>query len=155
MPLLFFFNLAGGGGRWITVKQACLPWQSVTPITRFRHNFILCKYFITYTSGGSKGGARDAPPPPGAKILSFSCSFRPKNRFAHPLWELATPRPPPRGKSWIRHCIHSWCVRKKKKRKGRKNIRVSTCLNTVAFFYSIRLKPKADLSNYDINKKIS
>ena len=27
-------------------------------------------------SGGSKGGARDArPPPPGVKILSISCSF--------------------------------------------------------------------------------
>ena len=28
--------------------------------------------------GGSKGGARDACPPPGVQILSFSCSFRQK-----------------------------------------------------------------------------
>ena len=36
------------------------------------------------------GGARDAPP--GVKILSFSCSFGPKNRLANPLWELIPPR---------------------------------------------------------------
>ena len=46
------------------------------------------------TSGGSKGGDRDARPPLGVQILSFSCSFRPKNRLVHPLWELA---PPPSG----------------------------------------------------------
>ena len=37
--------------------------------------------------------------PPRVQILSFSCSFRPKNRLADLLWELA----PPSGKSWIRH----------------------------------------------------
>ena len=40
--------------------------------------------------GGSKGGARDAPPR-GVPILSFSCSFRSKNWLAHLLWELAPP----------------------------------------------------------------
>ena len=44
---------------------------------------------------------RGAPEtPPRVQILSFSYSFRPKNRLVHPLWELA---PPPSGKSWIRH----------------------------------------------------
>ena len=43
--------------------------------------------------GGSKGGggARDARPPPGAQILSFSCSFRQKVEKIIPLWELAPP----------------------------------------------------------------
>ena len=30
-------------------------------------------------------------PTPGSQVLSFSCSFQPKNRLAHPLWELAPP----------------------------------------------------------------
>ena len=59
-------------------------------------------YSPTFSSGGSKGGARDARPP-GVKILSISCSF----------WEnlvklyVGAPRgvgAPSSGKSWIRHC---------------------------------------------------
>ena len=53
---------------------------------------------ISIVSGGSKGGARDVPPP-GPKFFHFHAVFDQKNRFAYPLWELA----PPWGKSWIRH----------------------------------------------------
>ena len=42
------------------------------------------------------GRSKEAPGmPPGAQILSFSCSFQQNNRLAHPLWEL-TPPPSPR-----------------------------------------------------------
>ena len=37
----------------------------------------IIKDYLNVTSGGSKGGARDAPPR--VQILSFSCSFRQKN----------------------------------------------------------------------------
>ena len=53
---------------------------------------------VSTCSGGSKGGVRDAPPPPpGAQILSISCSFREnmaKSYVGAPPGELA---PPPRG----------------------------------------------------------
>ena len=57
-----------------------------------------------------RGGTRDAPPP-GAKIISFSCSFRPKkigSRTHFGSW-----RPPPRGKSWICHCNVNISIRKR------------------------------------------
>ena len=39
-----------------------------------------------------RGGARDARPPPlGAQILSFSCSFQQKSRKIIGYWELAPP----------------------------------------------------------------
>ena len=65
---------------------------------------------VALGSGGSKGGARDAPPPPpgGQNSFIFMQFFGQKNRFAHPLGELAPRPPPPRGKSWIRHCVLLW-----------------------------------------------
>ena len=47
-------------------------------------------------SGGSKGGARDARPPLGVQILSFSCSFWPKKLVSTP--NLGVGAPPPPGK---------------------------------------------------------
>ena len=47
--------------------------------------------FLLLSSGGSKGGARDARPPWGPKFFHFHAVFDQKNRFAHPLWELAPP----------------------------------------------------------------
>ena len=48
----------------------------------------------TACSGRSKWGQGRAPL--GVQIFSFSCSFRQKNRLAHPLWELApTPQENP------------------------------------------------------------
>ena len=43
-----------------------------------------------------RGGARDAPPPLGANLqfFHFHAVFGKKNRFAHPLGELASPPPP-------------------------------------------------------------
>ena len=38
-----------------------------------------------------RGGARDARPPPGPKFFHFHAVFDQKNRFAHPLRELAPP----------------------------------------------------------------
>ena len=56
-------------------------WQSQGPFEGYQ------------TIGGSKGGARDAPPP-GVQILSFLCSFWQKNCKIIAVLELA---PPPRG----------------------------------------------------------
>ena len=58
---------------------------------------------LVLTSGGSKGGSRNAPP---GQILSISCSFwenLAKSYIGAPLesWR------PTSGKSWIRHCWHS------------------------------------------------
>ena len=47
-----------------------------------------------------RGGRASLAPPRGPKFFHFHAVFDPKNRFVHPLWELA---PPPWGKSWIRH----------------------------------------------------
>ena len=58
-----------------------------------------------YSVADLRGAPWTRAPPPGAKILSFSCSFRPKNRFTHPLGSW----PPPRGKSWICHCSTHSC----------------------------------------------
>ena len=41
--------------------------------------------------GGSKGGCQGHAPPPGVRILSFSCSFRQKIDKIIPIWELAHP----------------------------------------------------------------
>ena len=50
---------------------------------------------MTGPSGGSKGAPGAPPSLPGVQILSFPCSFRPKNRLVHPLWELAPPQENP------------------------------------------------------------
>ena len=44
---------------------------------------------LSYTIIGGSKGAPGTRAPLGVQILSFSCSFRQKNRLAHPLWELA------------------------------------------------------------------
>ena len=53
--------------------------------------------------GGSRGGVRDARPPPGRPnsfdFMQFSGKF---GVFTPPL---EGSRPPPSGKSWIRHCF--------------------------------------------------
>ena len=58
-------------------------------------------------SGGSKGGREGRTPPPlCVQILSISCSFwenLAKLRVHAP--PLEGSRPPPLGKSWIRHCV--------------------------------------------------
>ena len=59
------------------------------------------KHKETVCSGGSKGGARDVPPP-GPKFLHFHAVFGknwPNNRLAPPFGVSA----PSSGKSWIRH----------------------------------------------------
>ena len=68
-----------------------------------------CSSLARLISGGSKGGARDAPPPPlGAQILSISCSFQEnmaKSYVGAPPGELA---PPPRGNpgsATAYHCL--------------------------------------------------
>ena len=43
------------------------------------------------TSGGSKGGCQGCAPPWGPKFFHFHAVFDQKNRFAHPLGELASP----------------------------------------------------------------
>ena len=50
--------------------------------------------------GGSKGGARDAAPPPGSKFFHFHAVFGKylKNNSTFGSWRT------PWGKSWIRHC---------------------------------------------------
>ena len=56
------------------------------------------------SSGGSKGGARDARPPSGPKFLHIHAVFRknwPNNRLAPPSFGVSAPSS---GKSWIRHC---------------------------------------------------
>ena len=45
----------------------------------------------TVISGGSKGGCQGRAPPWGPKFFHFHAVFGQKNRFAHPLWELAPP----------------------------------------------------------------
>ena len=48
-----------------------------------------CPWIIIDNSGGSKGAARDARPPPGQKFLHFHAVFGknwPNNRLAPPLW---------------------------------------------------------------------
>ena len=55
------------------------------------------------SSGGSKGGAGEARPPPGVQILLISCSFWEKIRqirMLAPPWGVGTPSS---GKSWIRY----------------------------------------------------
>ena len=64
----------------------------------------------SHTSGGSKGGARDAPPlgPISFIFMQFSGKIWPNNRFLPPPLELAPPPPhPPSGKFWIRHCTRA------------------------------------------------
>ena len=51
-------------------------------------------------SGGSKGGARDAPPPGGPNSFIFM-QFSAKIIGSHT--HFGSWRPPPSGKSWIRH----------------------------------------------------
>ena len=68
-----------------------------------RSNVLIRHRYVRISSGGSKGGARDACPPPGVQILSISCIF----------WENleksyvgALPRrvgAPSSEKSWIHH----------------------------------------------------
>ena len=54
---------------------------------------------VNHFIGGSRGACPVHIPPPWDPILSFSHTFSPKS--AH----VGGPRPPPYGKSWIRHCI--------------------------------------------------
>ena len=59
-----------------------------------KHSGRTCSIF-TLHAVADLSGDRDARPL-GVQILSFSCSFRQKNRLAHPLWELApTPQENP------------------------------------------------------------
>ena len=46
---------------------------------------IFCEIYLFEKKSG--GGGVPGTRPPGVQILSFSCSFRPNNRLAHPLWE--------------------------------------------------------------------
>ena len=55
--------------------------------------------YITVFIGGSKGGARDAPPP-AVQILSISCSFWEKYGQIIASFRVGTPSS---AKSWIRH----------------------------------------------------
>ena len=51
-----------------------------------------------------RGGARDARPPSGPKLLYSHAVFKknwPNNRLAPPFWVNA----PSSGKSWIRYCL--------------------------------------------------
>ena len=41
--------------------------------------------------GGSRGGVRDARPPPGVQILSISCSFRENLACSRPPWRVHAP----------------------------------------------------------------
>ena len=72
-----------------------LPQVSITPIrtpVQVRETFMDAQITENYMSiGGSKGGARDARPPLGVQILSFSCSFWQKIDKIIPIWELAHP----------------------------------------------------------------
>ena len=43
------------------------------------------------TIGGSRGGVRDACPPPGIQILSISCSFRENLACSRPPWRVHAP----------------------------------------------------------------
>ena len=60
------------------------------------------RQILAHGIGGSKGGARDAPPPPGVQILSISCSFGGKNGQIIASFRVGAPSS---GKSWIRHCM--------------------------------------------------
>ena len=95
------------------------------------------------TIGGSRGGVRDARPPPlGVQILSISCSFRENLACSRPPLEGSRP---PSGKSWIRHCLllSSHLHWSKTYTKSHLHLYVTSCTYQFPTFYSfeIRLKP--------------
>ena len=78
---------------WPDLGTLSLSWSEVPPIS----------LTLWYTSGGSKGGARDARPPR-VKILLFSCSFRPKKLVSTPT--LGVGAPP--GENPRSATVHDW-----------------------------------------------
>ena len=66
--------------RWYTISNTISGTNSHSSVKRtslwqFCFNVVNSRHF---NNGESKGGVRDACPPPWVQILSFSCSFREK-----------------------------------------------------------------------------